>query len=307
MESSDPPGGLTLAATLKGHTSRIAKPAWSRDGSHLASGSDDGTVRIWSSEGWNLVRILTPSDGVPIGRVEWSPRGGELAAGSADGTVRVWDTLSGELLSSLCSTKPDVRWSRSRLETDSRPLIRDVSWSGDGSVLAIASDDYTVRTWHVRSNSVQTVYAGHDRVTSVAFSPAGTLLAAGTDDSIVAILRGPTEAPVLLHGHRSYVLDLAWSHDGSWLASASGDGTIRIWDPIAQETKSVLEGHHSLIGGVSISFDDRLLASKSIDDKVRLWRADRWELVATLDEECYGGAWLWHDSIAFHPCEPVLV
>jgi WD40 repeat protein len=61
-----------------------------------------------------------------------------------------------------------------------------------------------------------------------------------------------------------------------------------------------------MVTGISFSSDDQLLATKSIDDRVRLWRTDRWELVTILAEEAYHGAWLWHNSIAFHPTLPEL-
>ena len=36
--------------TLKGHTGDIRSVAWSPDGSRIASGSGDNTVRIWGAE-----------------------------------------------------------------------------------------------------------------------------------------------------------------------------------------------------------------------------------------------------------------
>jgi WD40 repeat protein len=65
-----------------------------------------------------------------------------------------------------------------------------VATSPDGTWLATASDDETLRLW--------------DRDT-------GTLLHS-------------------LTGHTDMVRAAAISSDGTWLASASGDGTVRVWD-----------------------------------------------------------------------------
>ncbi|MFH1110760.1 MAG: hypothetical protein V1790_16420 [Planctomycetota bacterium] len=45
------PQGLKLRRTLRGHAKRIFRIAWSPDGSLLASGSADQTIRLWDSEG----------------------------------------------------------------------------------------------------------------------------------------------------------------------------------------------------------------------------------------------------------------
>jgi WD40 repeat protein len=68
-----------LLDTLKGHTGPIWTLAFRRDGKVLASGSDDGTVRLWSLEtGKNEVLPLGPPRG-PIRQVVYSPEGRHLA------------------------------------------------------------------------------------------------------------------------------------------------------------------------------------------------------------------------------------
>lgn len=47
--------------TLQGHSEGISDVAWSSDGEHLASASDDKTIRIWSLEEVHLNSDLTNS------------------------------------------------------------------------------------------------------------------------------------------------------------------------------------------------------------------------------------------------------
>jgi WD domain, G-beta repeat len=46
-----------VLSVLEGHTDAVKSVSWSRDGSRLASGSADGTVRVWTADG-NLLRLL---------------------------------------------------------------------------------------------------------------------------------------------------------------------------------------------------------------------------------------------------------
>jgi WD40 repeat protein len=151
--------------------------------------------------------------------------------------------------------------------------VSAVAFSPDGSLLASASGDRTVRLWNPSTGQEVQKLEGHTGyVNAVAFSPDGSLLASASDDGTIRLWNPSTNQEVQkLGGHTGYVSAVAFSPDGSLLASASHDGTVRLWNPSTGQEVQNLKGHTSYASAVAFSPDGSLLASASGDRTVRLW------------------------------------
>nr|HMN30127.1 hypothetical protein [Caldilineaceae bacterium] len=82
---------------LIGHTKSVEDVAYSPDGAYLATGSVDGTARIWDAQTGTELHLLGGRLGV-VYTVAFSPDGKRLATGSEDHRVRLWQEGNGQLL-----------------------------------------------------------------------------------------------------------------------------------------------------------------------------------------------------------------
>jgi WD40 repeat protein len=76
-----------------GHAGQVLSVAYAPDGATLASGGDDGVVRIWDAHTGQQLQQLQQLT-APPGKVDslaYAPDGATLASGGKDGAVRIWD------------------------------------------------------------------------------------------------------------------------------------------------------------------------------------------------------------------------
>ncbi len=218
----------TRLYTYRGHSDGVWSVAWSPDGRHIASGSQDHTVQVWdASTGATLFTYRGHSNGVNA--VAWSPDGGRIASGAGDSgkgdyTVQVWDASTGATLFTYRSHS-DIVWA--------------IAWSPDGRRIASGSADKTVQVWDaVGGDSVATdgsqayTYRGHSNwVNAVAWSPDGRRIASGSTDQTVQVWNATDGSQAFTYrGHSGAVSAVAWSPDGRRIASGSLDKTVQVWD-----------------------------------------------------------------------------
>ncbi|MYH07778.1 MAG: T9SS type A sorting domain-containing protein [Rhodothermaceae bacterium] len=115
------------------HRDRVRTVAFSPDGTQLASGSGDETIRLWNVAPGFLSRRIDGHTGLVLS-VVFSPDGTQLASGAADHTVRLWDLATGQ----------EVR----RFEGHSG-TVSSVVFSQDGAQLISGAFDGTIRLWDV--------------------------------------------------------------------------------------------------------------------------------------------------------------
>jgi WD40 repeat protein len=159
---------------LKGHTDLITSLEFSSDGRILASLSDDGTTNLWNISDRSLIKTfsrvslhmaLSP-DGKTLATDPSEYKQADLDKGifNPTQTITFWSVNDGSLIR--------------KLEIDK--TIYSMTFSPDGSILAGAIGDGTVKLWNVKNGGlIRTINTGDDLELSVAFSPDGKILASG--------------------------------------------------------------------------------------------------------------------------------
>jgi WD40 repeat protein/predicted ATPase/transcriptional regulator with XRE-family HTH domain/Tfp pilus assembly protein PilF len=307
-----------LLTHLQGHSGAVRSVALSSDGRLVASGSYDGTIRLWEAHGGACIAILHGHSSAIHG-VALSGDGRLLTSGSEDGTVKLWEVPSGRLLTTLrerTGAVEDVALSAagrmvaacgqdgvSRLwELPSGRLLATLQGYTDGIwTLALSIDsqlvvsggfDGTVKLWEVASARLLATLQGHTSgVPAVALARDGRLVVSGSFDRTIKLWELPSgRLLATLSGHSSGVHSLTLSDDGRLLASGSGDGTVKLWELPSGRLLTTLSGHASGVQSVALSGDGGLLASGSYDGTVKLWEVPSRRPLVTL-EWGTGGIW----------------
>jgi WD40 repeat protein/transcriptional regulator with XRE-family HTH domain/energy-coupling factor transporter ATP-binding protein EcfA2 len=245
------------------------------DGSLLAEGSNDGTVRLWDladpSHPSMLPGVLTGL-GSPVETLAFSPDGRTLVAGANENTIRLWDVGD--------HTKPRAL----PVLTGPGNYVFSVAFSPDGKTLAAGSADSLVRLWDVTSPASPVPLGGplatqDNYVYSVAFSPDGKTLAAGSADHTVHLWdvtnrTHPVPLGPPLTGPDNTVYSVAFSPDGQTLAGANGEGTVWLWNLADRAAPSALA---TLVGSdaqlLTVGFDPltSVLVAGGSDRRIRMW------------------------------------
>ncbi|KJA24886.1 hypothetical protein HYPSUDRAFT_452805, partial [Hypholoma sublateritium FD-334 SS-4] len=248
------------------HTDYVNSVAFSPDGTFVASGSEDDTIRVWNSKTGKQVGM--PATG---GHTDWvnsvafSPNGKNVVSGSDDRTVRIWDSETGKQVG-----QPFVGHTG---------YVNAVAFSPDGTHVLSGSADDTIRSWDLKTGKqAGEPMEGHANwVRSIAISPDGKYAVSGSDDQTVCIWNLETRDQVgqPFRGHTGYVRSVAFSPNGNRIASGSQDETVRIWDTeTGKQVGEPLRGHTDCVNAVTFSPDGHHIVSSSNDKTIRIWDSE---------------------------------
>jgi WD40 repeat protein len=240
---------------LKGHTSLVRSVAFSPDGTHIVTGSMDGTAKVWDARtGTNRLELGGQRGGAS--NLAVSPDGTRIVTGSSHAAVKVWDAGTGKILVELKGLTGGP-----------------VSFSPDGTRIVTGSyRDRTVKVWDAKTGTAQLELKGHlGMVLRVSFSPDGTRIISADRDTVK--VWDARTGTVLLDLKTGSGGVMAISPDGTRIITIDGT-TLTVWDAQTGTSLFALKGHTKPVTSASFSPDGTTIVTGSFPDRaLKMWDA----------------------------------
>lgn len=192
--------------------------AFSPDGTILATGSHDRTIRLWSTQTGRQLAVIK-GHGSVVQALTWSPDGKYLISGSGDATVAMWDVTASQ--ESELAQPPE------------RKAYLTTAFAPSGELLAVGrTTNEAIKIWNLSQRRVAAdLNESEGNVVYAAFSPQTDLLATGGTDKLVKIWNPQTDELIrAMPGHADSVYALEFSPDGRLLVSGGRDHSLIFWD-----------------------------------------------------------------------------
>ena len=242
------------------HDGTVNQAAFSPDGRHLATASDDHTAAIWDLV--SGARLFTLPHKNKVYLLAFSPDGTRIATADRDDMAHVWDAATGKPL--LVNLK--------HRRVHGGGILR---FSPDGQKLVTFPETDAAQVWDlVSGQSVGTALRHRQDITSLAFNPDGKQILTTSGQSHVWLWDTATGAPVPLEikgGGRT--IDACFNPNGRSLATTSDDGCLRLWTYPGGQFLPPLMRHHHWIQSLCFSPEGDRLLSTAQDKTAQIWSA----------------------------------
>jgi WD40 repeat protein len=243
--------------------------AFSKDGQFLASGGQDGKVKIYRIS-TNEAIITLENAPAWVDKLAWNPTRNELAF-SLGRYVQVWDVEANEIVVTL------------NFESSS---VLGIDWRCDGKYLAICGNQ-GIKIWKTQDWDDDPYIVDIPAASLVmAWSPDGKFIASGNIDRTITVvdsqllLSGEPPEPWIMRGFPGKIRQLTWSdvknNQGAPLLACSSVEGIAVWEKLADENLGwdarILTNHSDVIQAIAFQPKSLLLASAAEDGWLCLWQ-----------------------------------
>lgn len=256
------------------------------DDGKLATGAEDGTLKLWEIQDDNTVKYNSDQPVVTmksesIRGVSFGRDNKLVTIGDGD-NLSIWQKNGKYILKDIKKTPLD------KLRSQQKRLW-DVAFSQKEDIFAFVGDQDTVILSDISGNKLTEIKTKQKNVYSLAFNSQGQLATGAEDgtvllwdvksyDSSIEYELADNQPGDEFHAQHGSIYNMTFSRDGKQLITIGRDETVRIWNTQDNYTKPVqipapFEGNNqdSKIRSIAFRSDGKQLATVTADNTVRLW------------------------------------
>lgn len=276
--------GKSAGEPLVGHTAEVSAAAFSPDGRLLATGDDDGHIRLWrldAAGAWSLVHELSGHSRSITG-LRFTPNSQRLVSSSGDHTCGQWDVATGQEDRSLVLKHPDY--------------VTGVDLSPDGALAITTCDDGQARLWRLADATVlQSVASPGKPFSALSYAPDGqsALVTSYQDRKVyrwdipetAGAVATSTATPLVTLFDFNQLGGLVWTathtSDGKHLLTIGGNDAT-LWN--RETLKPVMRySPHGAVASADVSPDGKLVVTGSWDHSAKIWDAETGHAIRKLE------------------------
>lgn len=308
---------------LKGHTGPISSLAVSPDGTMLASGSWDRTVRIWDLKTGECKQVIEAhkipegSHAIAVTALAFSASNKLVASGGGDNMMYIWRVETGEQLFSAvhdapvsgtfftdagniytCDTQGNVHLWDLHEEKHKTYLLRlsGAAWrmrrSPDDRYFAIGQSDGWVRICDTQTGVTKRVWKEESDISALEWHPYHPMLVTANEARRIKMWNTNLDGEVrgLVNPRKDFVMRLQLSEDGELAFGAGGSKGLQIWHLRSCAHLAFMGGHNGVTQDLHLFPGATKALTAGREGMLKVWDVEEGQVLYEWRSD-HGGTW----------------